>query len=195
MIDLENIATVPGRECGTCSLCCKVMQITELNKPQGVWCPNCDRAKGCRIYVDRPGECRTFICLFMTAADLPEHWRPSKSKMVLVPSTRPNRITAHLDPGSAGAWRQAPYYADLKDWATRAAPSGGQVCVQIGKRVIVILPDSETDLGVVTDEERVITRQVRTSAGVKYEALKLRFDDPRLAGAGPRPVVTPDGTA
>ncbi len=26
------------RECGTCTLCCKVMGIHALDKPRGVWC-------------------------------------------------------------------------------------------------------------------------------------------------------------
>ena len=28
------------RQCGDCSLCCKVLGIPELNKPKDEWCPN-----------------------------------------------------------------------------------------------------------------------------------------------------------
>ena len=60
----ERIASrlVPGRECGTCMLCCKVMAIDALGKPPGVWCRHIKRGVGCDIYEQRPSECRTFYC-------------------------------------------------------------------------------------------------------------------------------------
>ena len=27
---------VPGRSCGTCSLCCKLLKVVELSKPRGI---------------------------------------------------------------------------------------------------------------------------------------------------------------
>jgi hypothetical protein len=35
-------------------MCCKVLGITELQKPVGKWCPHCDIGKGCKIYESRP---------------------------------------------------------------------------------------------------------------------------------------------
>src|SRR5262245_28949831 len=29
-----------GRECGSCSLCCCVLEIVELNRPAHTWCPH-----------------------------------------------------------------------------------------------------------------------------------------------------------
>ena len=55
----------PGRECGTCTLCCKLIAVTALEKPPGTWCPHCVRGKGCGIYETRPAECRTFYCHWM----------------------------------------------------------------------------------------------------------------------------------
>ena len=34
-------APVPGRACGSCTLCCKTMGVDELAKPPGVWCQHC----------------------------------------------------------------------------------------------------------------------------------------------------------
>ena len=41
MSDVAQIAearVVPGRECGTCTLCCKLIAVAALGKPPGVWC-------------------------------------------------------------------------------------------------------------------------------------------------------------
>ena len=37
-MESDASAIVPGRACGGCSLCCKVMVIAELAKPAGTWC-------------------------------------------------------------------------------------------------------------------------------------------------------------
>jgi hypothetical protein len=170
---------VPGRSCGDCALCCKVMGIIDLDKPPGVWCPHCVGGKHCATYETRPTECRTFNCMYLERAELGEEWRPNKSKIVLVAG--PNSITAYMDPGNPGAWRKEPFYSSLRNWANAAAPALGQVCVRIGKRTIAILPNGETDLGIVEEDERVLLERRHTPAGPVLRALKVKFDDPRMA--------------
>jgi len=141
---------VPGRECGTCTLCCKVMGIEELSKPPGVWCPHCVRGVGCGIYETRPAECRVFFCHWMLEKNLPAEWKPERAKFALVTSLG-GHITAFVDQGFPSAWRNAPYYEVLKRWAlegTRAKPARF-VLIRIGTRGIVILPDREIDIGTV----------------------------------------------
>jgi hypothetical protein len=41
------------RSCGTCSLCCKLYEISELNKPARVWCRHCRPRQGGLL--DLPG--------------------------------------------------------------------------------------------------------------------------------------------
>ena len=67
---------VPGRRCGSCTLCCKVLAITELQKPRGTWCPDCSPGKGCNIYETRPAECRSFMCGWLTDPMLGPEWKP-----------------------------------------------------------------------------------------------------------------------
>ncbi len=98
--------TVPGRECGTCMLCCKVMAIDTLGKPPGVWCSNIKRGLGCAIYETRPAECRVFYCHWMLEKQLPDEWKPERAKFALVVNAG-GHITAFTDPGSPGAWRRA----------------------------------------------------------------------------------------
>lgn len=110
--------------------------------------------------------------------------------MVLVSELEGNRVAAHVDRGRPLAWRDEPFYSDLKRWAAAAVPSMGQVVVQIGRRVIVILPDKDVDLGEVADDERIVTAEQRTPFGPRLDALKVKHDDPRIAGMKPGVAVT-----
>lgn len=62
----------PKRSCATegkgrCSLCCKVLPVLELDKPQGKWCQHAGKGTGCRIYQDpaRPDACSTWRCMWV----------------------------------------------------------------------------------------------------------------------------------
>jgi len=172
---------VPGRGCDGCTLCCKLLSIRELDKPQGVWCEHCNIGVGCRIYDDRPRECSSFYCGFLTLGTLSEEWRPSKSKIVLVDELEGKRMAVCVDPGQPDAWKAEPYYSQLKEWAVQAVPDMNQVVVYIGHRAIVILPNEDVDLGVVGDDELIVTGYTHAPDGLKFRALKMKRDDPRAA--------------
>lgn len=147
---------VPGRECGTCLLCCKVMAIDALEKPPGVWCKHIKRGVGCEIYDTRPTECRRYYCHWMMDANLPADWKPDRAKFALTVNAG-GHITAFVDPGLPGAWRQAPYYQQFKRWAVegvRARPVR-VVMIRIGTRGLVVLPDAEIDIGTVSRDESI----------------------------------------
>ena len=170
---------VRGRRCGACTLCCKILRIEELAKPKGTWCRHCEAGGGCKIYEQRPSECKKFLCGFLTATELSEEWRPSKCKIVLVAELGGKRIAAHVDPSRPAAWRIEPYYSQLKAWARYAAPGRGQVVVYIGMRIIVIFPDRDAELGILEEGDLIVTKEITTPMGTRYEALKLKPDDPR----------------
>lgn len=69
----------PGRECGSCTACCKIPAIdtATLRKPAGVMCPNCT-GSSCGIYDSRPEPCRTFYCLWRKVGAMPESLRPDR---------------------------------------------------------------------------------------------------------------------
>ncbi|MEO6179441.1 MAG: hypothetical protein ABIP15_06700 [Devosia sp.] len=157
------------------------MVITELDKPQGTWCPHCAIGKGCGIYLERPGECRAFHCGYLTEAKLGEHWRPVHCKMVLTADPAINLIAIQVDPGSPTAWQKQPHYDEIKSWARTAAKTMGRVVVMIKRRTIVILPDRDVDLGDVGANERIVTRRTGPG-GTKLDVFKVRADDPLLSG-------------
>src|SRR5215831_7728616 len=96
MMDQTVTEPAPGRSCGDCSLCCKVMGIAALDKPEGVWCGHFARGVGCAIYADRPQECRAFVCQWLVNANFGPEWKPNKCKMVLV-GDGPRRLGVHVE--------------------------------------------------------------------------------------------------
>lgn len=182
---MEEVPIIAGRSCNACTLCCKVLSITAIAKPQGQWCVHCEVGRDCKIYETRPEECRSFYCGFLTWSTMEEHWFPARSKMVVVSELEGNRIAIHVDQGRPSAWRQEPYYSEIKHWAAVAIRQKLQVVVCIGKRAIVIFPDREVDLGIIDDDERILTRETASTTGVRLDALKLKADDPRIAGMQP----------
>jgi hypothetical protein len=154
-IELALSQVVPGRACGTCTLCCKLIAVTEFNKPPGEWCLHVVRKGGCGIHPTRPTGCRTFFCHWMTEKTLGPEWKPEKSKLVAVPGDG-GHMTVFVDPGTPGAWRQAPYFETIQRWSregARASPAR-IVTIRIATRVIVIL-DREIDLGHVGPDDSV----------------------------------------
>jgi len=163
--------TAPRRTCGTCTLCCKVLRIVELDKEHSVWCRHARPGKGCAIYADRPRSCRNFVCGYLASPELPEVWYPVQSKIVLV--REPNGgVTAVVDPGRPDAWKEHPYYAQIKSWAAQVVPARRQMLVRIGARTIAVLPDRDVDLGLMEPGEEVIIEAEPGPFGGVYSARK-----------------------
>ncbi len=177
-----DTGSLSSRTCGTCTLCCKVLRVESLEKPQGKWCESCEIGAGCRIYDARPTECRKFLCGYLLLRELDESWRPSLSKLVVcLDGFESKTIYVHVDPNRADAWKRAPYYQKLKEWSRRAIAGRGQVIVKLGLRAIVVFPDKEVDLGPVSDDEMVVTQEIMTPQGIELNAIKLRRDDDRAS--------------
>jgi hypothetical protein len=176
-LDRIDGKVVPGRACGSCSLCCKVVSIAELAKPAGKWCTHCLPGNGCGIHTVRPIVCRGAYCEWMISKGLGPEWKPDKAKFVLFRTNGGRRLTAHVDPGHATAWRRSPYYENLKAWAREAAqktPEMHMIDVMIGEHAIIILPDRDVEIGVVAPDEVVILGKRLTPAGEVVEAHKVK---------------------
>ena len=146
--------TAGGRECGECTLCCKVLALEEPAKPASSWCPHCKPGHGCLIYANRPAECRAFSCLWLVNDLLDQHWKPSKSRLVL--TTSEDGIEVRCDPGFPDAWRKEPFRSEIQQWAVFGEARDLTVIVIIGDRIILIAPDREFDLGIVQPDERIV---------------------------------------
>jgi hypothetical protein len=181
----EENPILSGRACGSCTLCCKLLIVKDLAKPLGEWCQHCDIGRGCRIYDERPAECRTFFCGYLTSPSTDEHWFPARCKMVILSEFDGKRVAIHVDPDRPSAWREQPYYDEIKEWARFAAPQKRQVVVCIRNRAIVILPDEDVDLGPIADDEQIFISETLEHGRLRLRAMKIRADDPRLVGTKP----------
>jgi hypothetical protein len=76
----SNQNLVPGRECGGCTLCCRLPAVDtpELQKQAGVLCDQCTVSQGCAIHAQRPQVCRDWFCGWRRLPRLDEGWRPDR---------------------------------------------------------------------------------------------------------------------
>jgi len=88
-------------------------------------------------------------------------------------------IIIHVDPGVPNAWRAEPYYTEIRSMAGQVAEAAYTIFIQIGRRIIVVFPDREVDLGVVSEDER-ISIQEEAGPGTRKRALKVKANDPRI---------------
>jgi hypothetical protein len=145
------------------------MAIEELAKPVASWCPHCKPGRGCLIYRDRPGECRSFSCLWLLNELLDQHWKPSKSRFVL--TTSEDGIEIRCDPGFPDAWRKEPYRSEIREWAVSGETLDVTVVVMTGQKMILVTPDREFDLGIVQPDERIV-REIEGTQVVNATVVK-----------------------
>lgn len=71
----------PGRACGGCTVCCRILAIAPLAKPAGVLCRH-STGTACGIYAERPEACARWDCLWRRIGALPDALRPDRSGVV-----------------------------------------------------------------------------------------------------------------
>ena len=143
---VEGNVFTHARPCGECSLCCNLLSIEELEKPEHVWCRYFAKGVGCSIHPERPQVCRDFQCLWTFAAPLDERWRPDRCGFVMRPGPA-NEVVIDVDPRSPDAWRAEPFYGQIKAWSQRREPPHRMVMVRSRARLAIVFPEGEIDLG------------------------------------------------
>jgi hypothetical protein len=83
------------RQCGECTLCCKLLAVVEIGKKAGVRCEHQQAHKGCKIYgqPDMPVSCRIWSCAWLIGEDTGP--RPDRAHYVIDPL--PDFITLQGD--------------------------------------------------------------------------------------------------
>ena len=109
-------AAAPGRECGSCGMCCKVYALPGIGEPAGVWCLLCTPVKGCNFHDAHCDPCIQFFCLWNAADTRPCRRSGGRSHARFVLTVAPTNgfIYGQVDPGSPGASPKAPYYGRLR---------------------------------------------------------------------------------
>jgi hypothetical protein len=177
---------VPGRSCGSCSLCCKVFSVPDVDSPRSVLCQHCIPGKGCSIHASRPAICRNFYCNWLLIETLEPEWQPEQAKMVLqtIAFSDALGLVVHVDPDFPDNWRLPPYYARIKGWALKAqqqTEANGPiyfVAVEVHRREYLILPDRDIDLGDFEDDEELQVERRVSNGRIEVLARKKPKSSP-----------------
>jgi hypothetical protein len=151
-----GLPLVPGRSCGTCSLCCKVYSVRELNKPAGHWCIHSKFGLGCGIHAIRPSVCSQFFCSWLIDPNLGPEWKPEVSRFVLSADPAYQALTLMVDPEMPLAWKREPYYSVLKKFSDVFFRINQKVLVNLSGHITVILPDRDVPIGVIVPSEEIV---------------------------------------
>ena len=133
---VEGLALVPGRDCGSCSLCCILPDIAEFDKPANEPCRHCLVGGGCDAYAMRPATCRDFFCLWRTDATLGDEWEPRLSRMMMY--AQGPQLTVLVEPEAGAIWREPAYLGWLEARARALKAQGGYVVVYAGEEASVV---------------------------------------------------------
>ena len=77
----------------------------------------------------------------------------------------------HVDPSVPNRWREEPYFSQIQYWAAFGVDRGVWVLVFVKKRLRIILPDKEIDLGTYEPGDFVIVGEVPSPAGRDWRAV------------------------
>jgi hypothetical protein len=174
---------IPGRECGSCTLCCKVYHVPEIDKVAGKWCQHCAPGKGCSIHEAPPAQCAAFNCLWRTEETLAPAWKPERARMVLSVFPQNGFIYVQVDPGAPSAWRKQPYYDQLHRWAEASLQRGRHVIVFVNDVATLIMPDQDVPLGAMNPADGFSVRQTFGPGGMTYEVTRASRPAQTPAGA------------
>jgi hypothetical protein len=180
LIDQWLTSVADGRQKPLCLACDQ-----EFTRA-GQWCQHCAIGQGCTIYEDRPKVCRAWTCQWLVNPALGDHWYPARAKMVvqLVPGKDGDRYEIGVDTGYPNRWREEPWHSELRALSAVGLGAGFRVQAIVGKRVWLVLPDNDVEIG---DQVGVVVGingetkwvQGRDAAHVKEMAAKL---DRQLSG-------------
>ena len=123
------------RECGGCTLCCKLLAVPAIEKPQDKWCKHCTIGVGCAINgsEQRPEACGLFDCLWLQGYGS-EDMKPDKSKVVMGMTKDGKNVVLYVDKGRPTAWREKSFSEITKQ------------IVEAGKRIFVVIGDRRIKL-------------------------------------------------
>lgn len=104
------------RSCGTCTSCCEgwlSANIYGTTMAPNIPCKFLIKGQSCTIYENRPlNPCKIFYCLWKSDLGVPEHFKPSVSKNIIIHRKFPNGLQC-VDITEAGK----PISFEILNWA------------------------------------------------------------------------------
>lgn len=160
------------KTCGTCALCCKVLEIEPLAKPAGQWCVHVRKGRGCGVYADRPEPCRTFTCGWLATPQLGDEWKPETAKFLIRDERALGHLCLDVDPGYPAAWRGAAYLPMIKRWSRMVWEQRGCVLVYAGGQTTVVFPEEDIAIGAFDSGQKLMVGY-RGAAGRRVPMVRL----------------------
>jgi Fe-S-cluster containining protein len=128
------------RQCGSCNLCCDVLEVTAVEKPVNELCRHWEVGKGCTVYDRRPQMCRSFSCAWVQG-HLGDAWFPETARFVVHFSQ--DAVNVQVDPNYPDRWREEPYFGKLCEWSLtgirRTGRPGYATLVVVGSNRFLLL--------------------------------------------------------
>jgi uncharacterized protein len=132
---------IPGKACGPCSFCCKVLEIEEFPKKAGVLCAHCSTSGGgCSVYATRAQICRDFTCDWKEDRGLSPQFRPDRVGVLLMQDPDSDEYQAVCDPEKPFSWRNPLIFRHL----VALAKEGRTVVAKAGLRSWRIYADGQS---------------------------------------------------
>lgn len=119
----------------------------------GVRCVNATDGRGCAIYDRRPHSCRVFECLWLSTPEMPDHWRPEQSKMVVAGEETGTVVSVICDGDHPDAWRAEPYYSEIKAWSRSMR---WRIQILTGDEGWVIFPEEDLFAGKRAPDDQIV---------------------------------------
>ena len=113
--------TPPVRQCGSCSACCTLLEVTESENRRMSGASIASR-QGMHHLRHRPQMCRSFSCAWLQG-HLNDEWFPEQARMVVHFSQ--DAVNVQVDPGCPDRWRQEPYFSKLCEWSLNGIRMNG----------------------------------------------------------------------
>jgi len=140
----------------------------------GVWCASVLKGRGCSIYEQRPHACRAFECLWLTNHELPDYWKPDRSKMIVAGDETGTLISIIVDSGHDDAWTNQPFYDDIK---AIAAQRRWRVQVLTASHGWVIFPEEDLFLGERKPDDEIVGYGYKDKGQGRQPGVAIRHGD------------------
>jgi hypothetical protein len=128
---------IPGKACGPCAFCCKVLEIEDFDKKAGLWCGHCTQTNGCGVYATRPQVCRDYHCRWKEERELGPQLRPDRVGTLLMDDPDSDEYHAVCDPEKPFSWRNQLVFKHL----VSEAKAGRIVVAKAGLRAWRVFAD------------------------------------------------------
>jgi hypothetical protein len=125
-------SAVLQKSCGSCTKCCTVMGVPELKKPPWQECQHVTAGLGCKIYLERPSGCRTFICGWLLDPHMGMDLKPENCHVIFYQKNEQN-IVATCDANYPDAWRAPNVIEFLHRLATSVGPHRRVILLERGR--------------------------------------------------------------